>query len=241
MLNKHQQKTLATKAKLFEAAQRIFANSGFERATIDQIARRAGFSRGAFYAHFNNKEDLFFALVQQRASEQLAQLCSQLQGATEEQSRALIWELCKNRLRDSQWSLLLIEFKLYIGRRRAHSVKTAAKLQSLRQSMQTYSRGILPEQGSQRTLFEALVDGLCLQQAYNEPFLSDAEIEQIMRQAFDIFYDKHASRANRTRAARQVAESISTVVRNNSMRQWNQPDSCETISRCQASSGSSRS
>ena len=171
MLNKHQQKTLATKAKLFEAAQRIFANCGFERATIDQIARRAGFSRWAFYAHFNNKEDLFFALMQQRASEQLAQLCSQLQAETEEQSLALIWELCKNRLRDSEWSLLLIEFKLYIGRRRAKSVKTAAKL-------------------------EALADGLCLQRAYNEPFFSDAEIEQIMRQAFDIVCHNHASRAS---------------------------------------------
>jgi AcrR family transcriptional regulator len=208
MLDKHQRKTLATKWKLFNAAQRMFAECGFETATIDQIARRAGFSRGAFYAHFKNKEDLFFALVQQRASERHAQLRSQLQVGTEEQSRALIWELCKSRLRDSQWSLLQIEFKLYIARRAAKSVKAAAKLQSLRKNVRQYSREMLPKQDSQ-VLFEALVDGLCLQRVYNEPFLSDAEIEQIMQQAFDVFYGKHASRANRTRAARQVAESIS--------------------------------
>jgi hypothetical protein len=46
MLDKRTAKTLATKVKLFEAAQRIFANCGFERASIDQIARRASFSRG---------------------------------------------------------------------------------------------------------------------------------------------------------------------------------------------------
>jgi AcrR family transcriptional regulator len=92
--------------------------------------KMAGFSRGAFYAHFNNKEELFFALMQQRASEELAQLRSQRQTDTEEQSLVLIWQLCKKRLRDSQWSLLLIEFKLYVARRGAASVRTTAKLQT---------------------------------------------------------------------------------------------------------------
>jgi AcrR family transcriptional regulator len=211
MLDKHQQKTLATKAKLFRAAQRVFAKYGFERATIDQIARRAGFSRGAFYAHFNNKEALFFALLQQRASEQLRHLGSRLQAGTEEHSLALIWELCKNWLRDPDWSLLLIEFKLYIAQRGAKSVKTAAKLQNLLHYIgPRYPREILPEHGSQHLLCEALADGLCLQRAYNGSFLSDAEVEQIMRQAFDIFLKQNASRANRTPAARPVAQSIST-------------------------------
>lgn len=201
MFNKHQQKTLATKAKLFEAAQRIFAKCGFERATIDQIAKRAGFSRGAFYAHFNNKEHLFFALVKQRALEQVPQFCLQLQPGNEEQSPALIWELCKNRLRDSEWSLLLIEFKLYIARRGGKRVRTARELQGSARKGGADSCGILAGQ-SRHALFEALADAICLQRAYNKSFLSDGEVEQIMRQAFDILCE--APRANRPSAATRI-------------------------------------
>src|SRR5580658_3485401 len=69
--NKHQQRTEATRRALLDAARRIFARDGFEAARIEEIAGATGHTRGAFYAHFSSKEDLFFALLEQDAGERL--------------------------------------------------------------------------------------------------------------------------------------------------------------------------
>ncbi|MCU4178560.1 TetR/AcrR family transcriptional regulator [Bosea sp. BH3] len=44
------------------AAAETFLAEGFERASLDQIAQRAGVSKQTIYSHFNDKEDLFKAI-----------------------------------------------------------------------------------------------------------------------------------------------------------------------------------
>jgi len=41
----------------------VFVRSGFQGASVEQIATEAGFSRGAFYSNFNTKEELFVELL----------------------------------------------------------------------------------------------------------------------------------------------------------------------------------
>jgi AcrR family transcriptional regulator len=48
---------------LLEAARDEFARSGLERARVEDISRRAGISKGAFYLHFATKEDAFREIV----------------------------------------------------------------------------------------------------------------------------------------------------------------------------------
>lgn len=62
----------ATRALLLAAAREVFAESGFAAATIDEIVRRAGVTRGALYHHFDSKEDLFRA-VYEAMEQELAQ------------------------------------------------------------------------------------------------------------------------------------------------------------------------
>ncbi len=57
-------RTEATRRKLLEAAENIFARDGFEAARLEDIAASAGYTRGAFYANFDGKEDIFFALLE---------------------------------------------------------------------------------------------------------------------------------------------------------------------------------
>jgi AcrR family transcriptional regulator len=57
-----------TRDLLLDAAEGIFAAKGFEGASLDEIADTAGYTRGAIYKHFANKEDLFMA-VNQRFNE----------------------------------------------------------------------------------------------------------------------------------------------------------------------------
>lgn len=54
-----------TRDVLIAAASEVFARRGFEGASLEEIAEAAGFTRGAIYKHFEGKEDLFFAVVDQ--------------------------------------------------------------------------------------------------------------------------------------------------------------------------------
>ena len=52
-----------TRARLLEAARQVFVSTGYRGATLDSIAARAGFTKGAVYWHFPNTPALFLALV----------------------------------------------------------------------------------------------------------------------------------------------------------------------------------
>src|ERR1700689_783774 len=62
--SRQQARTDATRRKLLVAAERIFARDGFEAARLEDIASEAGYTRGAFYANFESKEDIFFVLLE---------------------------------------------------------------------------------------------------------------------------------------------------------------------------------
>ncbi|QEM82429.1 TetR family transcriptional regulator [Halomonas binhaiensis] len=52
-----------TKEALLDAAEQVFLEVGVTRASLEQISRCAGLTRGALYWHFRNKEDLFRAMI----------------------------------------------------------------------------------------------------------------------------------------------------------------------------------
>jgi AcrR family transcriptional regulator len=53
-----------TRAKLMEAARSLIREKGYEHATLDAIAERAGMTTGAIYGNFKNRDELFLALGQ---------------------------------------------------------------------------------------------------------------------------------------------------------------------------------
>jgi AcrR family transcriptional regulator len=56
-------KRTRTRRKLIDAAAEVIGEKGFDRASLEEIAARAGMTRGAVYGNFKNKEELFLALV----------------------------------------------------------------------------------------------------------------------------------------------------------------------------------
>ncbi len=57
-----------------EAAARVFSRRGYEGASIAEIAEEAGFSYGAVYSNFTDKEDLFLALYERWVAERVAEI-----------------------------------------------------------------------------------------------------------------------------------------------------------------------
>jgi AcrR family transcriptional regulator len=55
-----------TRAELLDAATNVFAERGYQAATVDEIVATAGLSKGTFYWHFESKEGLFAALLEER-------------------------------------------------------------------------------------------------------------------------------------------------------------------------------
>jgi AcrR family transcriptional regulator len=53
----------ATKAALLQAAQELFAERGYERTTVRDIADRAGVNQALLFRYFGNKEDLFHVVL----------------------------------------------------------------------------------------------------------------------------------------------------------------------------------
>jgi TetR/AcrR family transcriptional regulator len=59
----------ARRQAILEAAEQVFARSGYDRATMAEIAGRAGYSAANLYNLFESKQDLFRALFEERGEE----------------------------------------------------------------------------------------------------------------------------------------------------------------------------
>lgn len=54
----------STRIAILDAAEKLFFENGVSRTTLDKIAVAAGVTRGAIYWHFQNKADLFAAMME---------------------------------------------------------------------------------------------------------------------------------------------------------------------------------
>src|SRR5215472_4299618 len=52
-----------TRAALVRAAAEVIGEKGWDRTSLDEVAARAGMTRGAIYGNFKHREDLFLAVV----------------------------------------------------------------------------------------------------------------------------------------------------------------------------------
>lgn len=64
-MNKSVSKDIDKKRKVFEAATRLFAQKGFDKTTVDEIAESAQVAKGTVYYYFKGKEEIFLFLVEE--------------------------------------------------------------------------------------------------------------------------------------------------------------------------------
>jgi AcrR family transcriptional regulator len=60
----------AKRRQIIEGARGVFLAQGFDAASMNDIARAAGVSKGTLYVYFDNKEELFEAIVEQECDAQ---------------------------------------------------------------------------------------------------------------------------------------------------------------------------
>lgn len=126
-----------TRKKLIEVATKLFAMKGFYETSVDEVAEKAGFSKGAVYSNFGSKEDLFLAVFTQNQQEdlaifaELAKQFSSLEAFIEKVSQHHEVE----RKENEPWTLLKLEFLLFALREQHAREKLANIMQQNRKRL----------------------------------------------------------------------------------------------------------
>jgi AcrR family transcriptional regulator len=107
-----------TRELVLDSAAVIFRRDGFHQASIDEIAEEAGYSRGAVYSSFANKEEFFLALHDREAQKSVQLIAERLleDGTLEDAAQTAARTFYERHLADPEWSLLLAEFSVHAAR-----------------------------------------------------------------------------------------------------------------------------
>jgi len=126
-----------TRAALLRAAGEAFAERGLRDVSIDEVARRAGFTKGAFYANFASKEELFLAMLDERFAHRAAQMHAALRSdeAPEVQARRSGDEFVEDIAADPEWERLFFEFAAHAARHEGFRAELVARYRGLREGM----------------------------------------------------------------------------------------------------------
>jgi AcrR family transcriptional regulator len=124
---------LDSRQALLDSAAEVFAERGFRGASVAGIVRRAGLSKGALYWHFESKEDLSFALLEERLDRPLRAAIERLADAPPEQDMSLQADQVFGWLVEEQRDLVLLQHEYWAiavrdSRLRERYVKRQAEL-----------------------------------------------------------------------------------------------------------------
>ncbi|MBX5469275.1 MAG: TetR family transcriptional regulator [Thermoleophilaceae bacterium] len=129
------QQRARTRSALLESATRVFAERGLERASIDEVAEAAGYTKGAFYANFASKADLFLAMLEERFAERIEELdaVTRTDESPELQAREAGLDFARFAAGDPDWQRLFLEFAAYATRDPEFREQLVARYRQLRE------------------------------------------------------------------------------------------------------------
>jgi AcrR family transcriptional regulator len=106
------------RSDLIAAARHVFLRRGFHQASLEEIAREAGWSKGAVFSNFSGKDDLFLAVLEDRNRRQEAEQSQRMRSGRTLAAglRAAGHELSCILARAPGWTPLLIEFWTHASR-----------------------------------------------------------------------------------------------------------------------------
>jgi AcrR family transcriptional regulator len=211
---KHKRRTQAerreeTRGQLLAAAARVFARRGFHATSLDAIGEEAGFSRGAVYYNFADKEELFLELLDTRCAERAADLRDVFAvsdddietGASQAQRAAR--SAFDGMTGDPEWRALYMEFLAHAARDPAFRRRFARRTQQMRGALEELvvertrpvadTLGMAPEQLA--VVIDALATGLW---AHHMLHGSRAVPQDLFPAALALIVDGVAARASAT-------------------------------------------
>jgi AcrR family transcriptional regulator len=138
-----------TRRCLLESAGRVFARRGLAQASVDEVARDAGFTKGAVYANFGSKDELFLEMLDARFAQRLAEMDRALSTdePPEAQARAAGRDFVDSLNLDPEWARLFFEAGLHASRDPAFGAQLTAHYDAMRERMTALLRRRADEGG----------------------------------------------------------------------------------------------
>jgi AcrR family transcriptional regulator len=195
------ERTRATRRKLLDAAKRIFAQDGFEGARLEDIAAGAGYTRGAFYANFKSKEDIFFALFEEWVRERIETLTSALRRHSDPAEKLMALRTHYAELAtDRRLVLISLEFKLFALRHPEAHYRLRNRHRRIRASFGELFSEIMSALGktipiaypAASACLGAVSQGLLLEHLLDLKTLSDGDVRQVLGLFFDSLFSSCA-------------------------------------------------
>jgi AcrR family transcriptional regulator len=221
---RRQERAETTRARLIQSAEKIFARDGFEAAKLEEIAAEAGYTRGAFYANFASKEDLFLALLEREISNRIANAESLMAKFSDPEAklqafRKFFLTMCQDR----RWSLLALEFKLFAVRHPEAKARLAAMNRRLVRSRVGILQGIMEASGrklpaSARSVglsLSAVTHALALEHMLDRSLMPEADLKKILASYFDSLTGASPARVINSRNGRNqpISKAVSLQIR----------------------------
>lgn len=196
------ERTEVTRRKLLAAAKRIFAKDGFEAARLEDISSGAGYTRGAFYANFESKEDIFFALFEEWVSERIESVTAAVRRHKDPLAKlAALRKHYAQLAQDRSLVLISLEFKLFALRHPEAHARLQSRHRRIRASFGEIFSELLRPLGrilpianpAASTCMGALAQGLLLEHLVDPKTLSDGDVRHVLGLFFDSIFQVGAA------------------------------------------------
>ena len=128
------EKKARTRQQVLDAAGRVFLRRGFFAASLDEVAEEAGFSKGAVYSNFTDKEDLLLALVEDRTELRRRRVTELVDpdAPMEAQAREGGEEYNHILQEERAWNPLFLEFWVCVARNPALQQRFATRYRAMK-------------------------------------------------------------------------------------------------------------
>lgn len=184
-----------TRTRLIQVSEKCFVRFGFAGMSIDAIAKEIGMTKGAVYANFASKENLFLAVLDQKMALQDQVIEDIFAKPPQTWMDALQMYLVRLFAESHGWRLLVTEFWLHAARnptlKQALALHYERRRQKLAQFFTRYSMEIgstlpLPAEQLASTLI-ALSNGLEMQSIIDAEAIPDDLFAVVSKQLLERF------------------------------------------------------
>jgi AcrR family transcriptional regulator len=196
------ERTEVTRRKLLAAAKQIFAKDGFEAARLEDISSGAGYTRGAFYANFDSKEDIFFALLEEWVRERIESVTAALRPHKDPLAKlAALRKHYAQLAKDRRLVLISLEFKLFALRHPEAHARLRSRHRRIRACFVGLFSELLASLGktlpianpAASTCLGAVAQGLLLEHLMDPQTLSDGDVRHVLGLFFDSIFQVGAA------------------------------------------------
>lgn len=192
--NRYEVRSRNTLKRLLAAAEEIFVRDGYAAAQLDEIASRAGRSKGAIYMHFKSKEELFLGLIEYRIASYIDHLSGHMSKcATRLQAVHAFRRFYSALAEDKAYHVLSLEFKLFALRHPEWKERYEMAFEKMKQPrVARYEQFVGRRSPSTRADVEAsslalgpIINSLVLESYFEPDLFSQNVLRQILSRVFD--------------------------------------------------------